>query len=308
MRSRYRKTVASRQARCNPTSSPNTFVIVQSLLVDFCRSHANALHLLVVAIPVKVLNHARHLVPYRLYEIAFLHSARSDATRHPPLQRKANIRAALPVSTRALCKRPMACSSMPNARSPTVCCPRAKQTALCTQARPAECRLAAHIKQTFAVLRGSTVHSLGNSRFGWELRRNIPESSPALWHRRTCRRSAAPHCPAGNTCGRTLAGSRSQRSRYPSDADRGIAVVVPIISHALHSLDQHTEWRVFAALVLIAHDSHFRIEVFFRDKRIDHAIGFHFDRHFRLCRTHGKARNNWCGQATSCRSCACRAG
>ena len=50
----------------------------------------------------------------------------------------------------------------------------------------------------------------------------------------------------------------------------------------LQSLEQHTEGRVLATLILIAYHSHLGIEIFFCDEGINHAVSFHFQRPFQV--------------------------
>jgi hypothetical protein len=61
-------------------------------------------------------------------------------------------------------------------------------------------------------------------------------------------------------------------------ADGGIAVVVPVVGHALQALDQHIAGGILAVLVLVAHHGHLGVQVLAAHQRIDHAVGFHRQR------------------------------
>ena len=65
-------------------------------------------------------------------------------------------------------------------------------------------------------------------------------------------------------------------------ADRGAAVAVPIVGHALHALHHHLKRRILAALEFVAYHRHFRVEILFRDEGMHHAVGLHVDRPFQV--------------------------
>ena len=56
-------------------------------------------------------------------------------------------------------------------------------------------------------------------------------------------------------------------------ADRGLAVVVPVVGHRFNSLHQHARRRVLASLEFVAHHGHLRIQVLLLDEAVHHAVG-----------------------------------
>lgn len=61
-------------------------------------------------------------------------------------------------------------------------------------------------------------------------------------------------------------------------ANRRVAVVVPVVGHRMRALQQHPVGTVFPGLKLVAHDGHFRIEVFLGNEAVHHAVGFQIER------------------------------
>ena len=60
-------------------------------------------------------------------------------------------------------------------------------------------------------------------------------------------------------------------------ADGGFSVVVPLVGGGLDPLHEHALRRILTPLEFIAHDRHFRIEIFASDKTVHEPIGFHTD-------------------------------
>ena len=60
--------------------------------------------------------------------------------------------------------------------------------------------------------------------------------------------------------------------------DGGVAVVVPQVGGGHHPTHQHARRTVLAALPLVAHDGHLGGQILRGDERIDHPVGFQFQR------------------------------
>ena len=61
-------------------------------------------------------------------------------------------------------------------------------------------------------------------------------------------------------------------------ADRRFAVVVPVEGRGHDPLVEQVAGGVFAALELVAHDRHFREQIFLLDEAVDEAVGFQVER------------------------------